>query len=115
MAKLKDLPKKGTIIKNLLDREDNMSLAVKILENGDTKVYWEVKSLIHQRASKELLDLFGREELYQFVDNICHFITRKFARNTFAYETWYPSRDKRKQENTLNIPHDGRRDRTKDR
>jgi hypothetical protein len=91
-TKLKDMPKKGTIIRNLLDRADNMSLAVKVLESGEHKIYWEVDTTIHQRASKELLELMPKEELYDFIDNICHTQSKRFAANTFKFETHMPSR-----------------------
>ncbi len=88
--KLKEMPKKGTIIKNLTERVDNMSLAVKSLDNG-IRIYWETTSRQHLKANKEVLDLLSKEELYEFVDNICHSIDKKFTIGMFRLESYRPS------------------------
>jgi hypothetical protein len=105
---LKAMPKKAAIIRNLLDRADNMSLATKITDSGDWKIYWEVSGVQHVKAPKEMLQLMSKEELYDFVDNVCNFIVKKFPKDAFKTEQHMPGRV-RKPVNVLNIPHDGNR------
>jgi hypothetical protein len=87
------MPKKGSLIRNLLQREDNQSLAVKTLEGGELTIYWETSKVVHFKASKELLDLMTKEELYEFAMVPTHVQTKRFSRGTFQFETYYPSRD----------------------
>jgi hypothetical protein len=90
---LKEMPKKGSLIRNLLQREDNQSLAVKTLEGGEILIYWETAKTVHFKASKELLDLMTKEELYDFAMIPSHSQTKRFSRGSFQFETYYPSRD----------------------
>ena len=100
----KQMPKKTAIIRNLLDREDNLSLAVMETKNGDIKIYWDSNEEIHKKAKKELLDLLSRDELYAFVENICEVLVKPFSINSFKFETGYPSRSFKSGQGPLNIP-----------
>ena len=93
---LKDMPKKSTLINNLLRREDDQSLSVKSEGEGSIELKLVTKTgLKHIQANKEVLDLLSKPELLQLLSG--KGLTKKINYTAFNFETYMPTDAERKE------------------
>ena len=67
---LKQFPKKSTLINNLLNREDNLSISV--VTHGEQSILLQLiekSGVRHIKASKDMLSLLSKEELASLMES----------------------------------------------
>ena len=93
---LKQTPKTSTLINNLIKREDNLSLEVKIHKESSIALELVEKTgYRHVKASKELLKLLSKDELQILLDG--KKLTKDIYYSSFKFETYLPSDEERKE------------------